>query len=94
MSALELHLDDYLRLRRMLGHDLAEAHRLLPRFVAHLDASGHAFVTVEAALEWALERDVPAGSVVPGHRWTLARGFARYLPLCQRLVRQLLPLDY
>jgi len=79
MSALELHLDDYLRLRRMLGHDLAEAHRLLPRFVAHLDASGHAFVTVEAALEWALERDVPAGSVVPGHRWTLARGFARYL---------------
>ncbi len=79
MSALARHLEDYLRLRRMLGHDLAEARRLLPRFVAYLDANAVEFVTVEAALAWALERDVPAGSVVPGHRWTLARGFARYL---------------
>ena len=29
MSALLDHANEYLRLRRALGHDLAEAHRLL-----------------------------------------------------------------
>lgn len=79
MSALEGHLDAYLRLRRQFGHGLAEAHRLLPRFVGHLDANGIEFVTVEAALEWSLQPRVPAGSVVPGHRMMVVRGFARYL---------------
>lgn len=79
MSALSQHLCEYLRLRRMLGHDLAEAHRLLPRFVAYLEDRGREFVTIEAALAWSLEPAVPAGSVVPGHRWMVARGFARYL---------------
>jgi integrase/recombinase XerD len=51
MSALSEHLDEYLRLRRMLGHELADAHRLLPRLVAFLDAGGQEFVTIEAALE-------------------------------------------
>ena len=79
MSALSTHLDEYLRLRRVLGHDLAEAHRLLPRFVTYLDDRGLEFVTIDAALAWSLEPIVPAGSVVPGHRWMVARGFARYL---------------
>jgi integrase len=79
MSTLQRHLDDYLRLRRMLGHDLAEAHRLLPRFVEHLDANGIEFVTVHAALAWSLEPDAPAPSTVPGRRMMVARGFARYL---------------
>lgn len=79
MSALEQHLEEYLRLRRMLGHGLAEAHRLLPRFVEHLDANDMEFVTIEAALAWSLEPRVPAGSVVPGHRMMVVRGFARYL---------------
>jgi integrase/recombinase XerD len=79
MSALEQHLAEYLRLRRMLGHGLAEAHRLLPRFVAHLDANAAEFVTVQAALAWSLEPQVPPGSTVPGRRMMAARGFARYL---------------
>ncbi len=37
MSALEQHLSEYLQLRRTLGHELADARRLLPRFVAYLD---------------------------------------------------------
>ena len=78
MSALSQHLDEYLGLRRMLGHDLADAHRLLPRFVAHLDARGQEFVTIQAALDWSLQ-DAELGSVVPGHKWTHVRGFARYL---------------
>lgn len=79
MNALELHLDDYLGLRRMLGHDLADAHRLLPRFVEHLGASKQEFVTIQAALAWALQTDTAAPSTVPGRRMMAARGFARYL---------------
>lgn len=79
MSALAGHLDDYLRLRRLLGHDLADAARLLPRFLDHLEAHGMEFVTVAAALAWSLERDTPAGSTVPGRRMMAVRGFARYL---------------
>ena len=40
MTALSQASVEYLRLRRSLGHDLAEAHRLLPRFVAYLDEIG------------------------------------------------------
>jgi site-specific recombinase XerD len=79
MTALEQHLDEYLQLRRTLGHKLADAHRLLPRFVTYLDEHDIAFVTLEAALAWSLEREVPVGSVVPAHRMMVVRGFARYL---------------
>lgn len=79
MSALARQLDDYLRLRRMLGHKLDDAARQLPWFVEHLDATGNDYVTVMAAIAWALDRDWPAGSTVPGHRMTAVRGFARYL---------------
>ena len=79
MTALAEHLDNYLKLRRTLGHKLADAHRLLPRFVSYLDAHDAEFVTIDAALRWALEREMPAGSVVPADRMMLVRGFARYL---------------
>ena len=79
MSALSQHLEEYLRLRRSLGHDLAEAARLLPRFVAHLEARDAEFVTLEAALAWSLEPEAPAGSTVWGKRMIAVRGFARYL---------------
>ena len=79
MTVLEQHLDEYLQLRRTLGHKLAEAHRVLPWFVSYLDDHDIAFVTIEAALAWSLERQVPAGSVVPAHRMLVVRGFARYM---------------
>lgn len=79
MTVLEQHLDEYLQLRRTLGHKLAEAHRVLPWFVSYLDDHDIAFVTIEAALAWSLEREVPAGSVVPSHRMMVVRGFARYM---------------
>jgi len=79
MTMLEQHLEDYLRLRRTLGHKLGHAHRYLPRFVTFLDERGVEFVTIEAALAWTLEREVPAGSVVPADRMMVVRGFARYL---------------
>jgi integrase/recombinase XerD len=79
MSALAEAARDYLRLRNSMGHDLAEHHRQLPRFVAFLDAEGLPTVTVAAALAWAQGPDVdPATSIAP-RRMTIARGFARYL---------------
>lgn len=79
MTALAQHLDEYLQLRRTLGHKLADAHRLLPRFVTYLDEHDAEFVTIEAALAWSLEPIVPVGSVVPADRLMVVRGFARYL---------------
>jgi len=85
MSPLEQALADYLRLRRSLGHDLADAGRLLPDFVAYLDERGEATVTVELALEWAQRSSTDLGpstgrvSTVGPRRLTAARGFARFL---------------
>jgi integrase/recombinase XerD len=79
MTTLAKHLDEYLQLRRTLGHKLADAHRLLPRFVVYLDEQGAEFVTIETALAWSLAPVVPVGSVVPADRMMIVRGFARYL---------------
>ncbi|MGH9224863.1 MAG: tyrosine-type recombinase/integrase [Acidimicrobiales bacterium] len=79
MSALAGAAEDYLRLRRSLGHDLAEARRLLPRFVAYLDAAGAATVTIDAALAWAQQPDVDPSTSVWPRRMTVARGFARHM---------------
>jgi integrase/recombinase XerD len=79
MSALADAASDYLRLRNSLGHDLAEHHRELPRFVAFLEAGGLPTVTVAAALAWAHGPDVDPGTSIAPRRMTIARGFARYL---------------
>ena len=78
MSALEQLLADYLQLRRSFGHDLADAARLLPRFLAYLDSIGADTVTVENALAWA-QHDAEPGTTVGPRRMTAVRGFARYL---------------
>jgi integrase/recombinase XerD len=80
MSALTLsqHVDDYLRLRRSLGFKLERAGRLLPQFVAYLEAAGAATVTTELAIAWARE----PSHARPNHwaqRLAVVRGFARYL---------------
>jgi integrase len=79
MSPLEQNLVDYLELRHLLGHDLAEAGWLLPSFVAHLEEHGLRTVTVEAALVWAQQSPTGKGLSVGPRRMTAARGFARYL---------------
>jgi integrase/recombinase XerD len=79
MSALAGRAEEYLRIRRMLGHELAEAARLLPRFVAYLDDIGAEVITVEAALAWAQQPQARPGSKVQARRMTVARGFARHM---------------
>lgn len=79
MSALSQALDDYLRLRRSLGHQLADAGRLLPRFVDYLDSNGIEFVTVDAAVAWSQASEAAPGTTVWPRRMMAARGFARFL---------------
>ncbi len=79
MTSFVEHVEDYLRLRRSLGYKLHDHARLLRRFAAHLDAIGTECVTVDLALSWALEPEVPPGSVVPWMRLLVVRGFARYM---------------
>lgn len=79
MTSFADHVSDYLRLRRSFGFKLEEHERLLRKFAAHLDDLGAEVVTIELALGWALEREVPAGSVVPATRLLVVRGFARYM---------------
>lgn len=79
MSALSEAAEQYLRLRRSLGHELADAHRLLPRFVAYLDDIGATTVTIATAMAWAQQPDTDPGSTVWSRRLTVARGFARHM---------------
>jgi integrase len=79
VSALAGRAEEYLAIRRMLGHELAEAARLLPRFVAYLDDTGAEVITVEAALAWAQQPPARPGSKVQARRMTVARGFARHM---------------
>jgi integrase/recombinase XerD len=79
VSTFPSQLDDYLRLRRALGHQLADAARLLPRFVAHLDAVGAPTITVEVALAWVQQPDAGPTSSVWLRRMTAVRGFARHM---------------
>ncbi len=84
MSAFAQHASEYLRLRRALGHELADAARLLPRFVAYLDATGASAITIEAALAWAQRPDAGPATSVWARRMTVARGFALTCPASTR----------
>ena len=79
MSPLEAALQDYLRLRRALGHKLEDSGRQLSRFVTYLDFTGTQTVSMQAALAFVLDPDLDPASTVPGRRLTAVRGFARYL---------------
>jgi integrase/recombinase XerD len=73
------HAADYLSLRRALGHDLADAARLLPRFIAHLDDVGASTITTEVALAWVRRPDADPHSSVWMRRMMVVRGFARHM---------------
>jgi integrase len=79
MTDLRSALVDYLALRNRLGHELADAARLLPRFVTWMDHTSQSTVTTAVALEWAQLPEAGPDSVIWAHRLTAVRGFARYL---------------
>lgn len=78
MSALNEHVERYLRARRALGVKLERHGQLLPQLVGYLEAAGASTITRELAISWAR---LPAGAH-PRHwaaRLSIARGFAAYL---------------
>lgn len=78
MATMTAAAEDYLRLRRALGHQLAWDGRLLTAFTRDLDNRDVTRLTTADALAWsAASTTGAAGSVA--HRLTLIRGFARYL---------------
>ena len=87
-------LGDYLRMRRALGYRLVRPEKLLNQFLDHLDATGVATVTSDAALVWSR---LPTGADVNwwAHRLSVVRGFATYLhaldPTVQIPATDLLP---
>jgi integrase len=79
MTRLQSALDDYLQLRRALGHKLDDTGRQLARFVDYLDDMGEETVTIRSALAFVLDPKLDPASSVPAHRLTAVRGFARHL---------------
>jgi len=79
MTDLRKAVDDYLRLRRSLGHQMNEAAYLLPDFAAFLDERGEQTVTIAAALDWVKAREPAVVTTSSPRRVTAVRGFARYM---------------
>src|ERR1700730_13333717 len=79
MTTLSQTADDYLRLRRSLGHKLADAGRLLPGLVAYLESNELETITIEAAMAWAQQPDADPTSTVWVSLIAVPRGFARHL---------------
>ncbi len=72
-------LADYLALRHRLGHKLADAERVLNRFVVHLQQLDAKTITMDAALEFILDPALDPASTNPSRRLQAVRGFSRYL---------------
>ena len=79
MTSLRTDLDHYLQLRHRLGRELADAARLLPRYVDYLEQSSQTTITVANAVAWSQQPQATPGSSVRARRMTAVRGFARYL---------------
>jgi integrase/recombinase XerD len=77
MSPLQTALDEYLTVRRALGHKLRLSGRLLQRFVEFADHAGAIWITTELALEWAT-RPADAQPAQWANRLGMVRRFAQY----------------
>lgn len=78
MSGLSSAVDDYLALRRALGHKMELAARLLAQFAAYCENAEATHVTTDLAVVWAT---LPTGAS-PGwraQRLSAVRGFAAWL---------------
>jgi integrase len=78
MNELGSQLQDYLSVRRALGHKLTETGRLLGQFVAYCGQSGTPVVTTDIAVAWAT---LPIGADPSwwAQRLSKVRGFATWL---------------
>lgn len=78
MSILHEHLEEYLRMRRALGYDLAKLEHLAGQFCTWLAAAGKETFTTADAVDWA-RLPVDADARWWGMRLGAVRTFAKYL---------------
>jgi integrase/recombinase XerD len=78
MSELSTAVDDYIALRRALGHKMELAARLLAQFAAYCEQADATHVTTDLAVAWA---SLPAGASAgwKAQRLGVVRGFAAWL---------------
>jgi integrase/recombinase XerD len=77
MSPLQVALDEYLAMRRALGHKLRLSGGLLRRFVTFADEAGATYITTEIAVDWATQ-PVDAQPAQWANRLGMVRRFALY----------------
>jgi integrase len=78
MTPLQSALEDYLTIRRALGHKLQRAEKLLSDFVGYVEAGPEHRVTIELAIAWATLPSTGSTSWW-AIRLSAVRGFATYL---------------
>ncbi len=77
MTSMRERAEDYLAMRRVLGHRLEGQGRLLLNFAGQMDRVGQVRLTTRDALEWACSTS--AGPVTRRQRLSVIRCFARHL---------------
>jgi hypothetical protein len=94
MNSLRQVLEDYLRMRRVLGYKLETPGRQLHQFVSYLEQAGARTITIENAVAWAIQ-PAEADPSYWGERMSAVRQFARHLqtiePACEVPPARLLP---
>jgi integrase/recombinase XerD len=79
-DVLETHLVAYLSLREALGFQMHAEKRILPAFVAYVNAQEpRRPIRAQMALEWACQASPHRGPSGAARRLSMARGFLRYL---------------
>ena len=79
MSAIRLHAEQYLAMRRGLGFKLTTFGQKLMAFVGYLEAHDLDVLTADAALAWATATPRSSDQVHWSRRLMVARIFARHL---------------
>lgn len=96
MSALSLHLDRYLKLRRQLGYKLKDTESQLRGFVRFAEEETVSFITTKLALRWAAQPHIQPNQ--QGSRMSMVRRFAEYVSALDRRTevppRKLLPYHF
>jgi integrase/recombinase XerD len=78
MTALGEAVEEYLTIRRAVGFKLERDGRVLPQFVDFLESNGATTITIDLALEWAMQ-PAAATPATRANRLSIVRCFARHL---------------
>jgi integrase len=89
-TVLETYVDDYLGLRRALGHKLAHHEDLLKNYLVYLETVGDTVITVKTAIVWA---SLPTQALATwrSRRLMVVAGYAAYVHCRQESLAQLIP---